>query len=200
MSFISPMFLNTSTDGVLYSEVLGCDLWCTLRNDLQVLYENSYHVVLLGCVLFTGISGSKQVFLYIAPAVVIFFALVRLLLELVQLVSQTKGLKNSYLADWVNWMEIILYFCSIIFVWVYNTECHCVLDWQWQMGVVAVFLGWINLVVFISKFPLTGIYVLMFQKILYTFLKMLVLTLLLVTAFGLTFFMVFFDPIANVSL
>ena len=144
--------------------------------------------------MLTGISPSAQHFLYLAPAVVILFALCRLLVELGQLIS----LKFSYLTDWVNWMEVILFICSIIFVWVYTTNCQCVLDWQWQVGVVAVFLGWIDLIIFISKFPLTGIYVLMFIKILYTFLKMLVLTLLLVIAFGITFYMVFFDPKATV--
>ena len=109
---------------------------------------------------------------------------------------------ETYLTDWVNWinwMEIILFICSIIFVWVYNTECQCALNWQWQIGVVAVFLGWIDLVIFISKFPLTGVFVLMFTKILYTFLKMILLAVLLIVAFGLTFYMVFFDPDVNVS-
>ena len=110
---------------------------------------------------------------------------------------------TSYLTEWVNWlnwMEIIIFLSSIIFVWVYNTECQCALNWQWQVGVIAVFLGWIDLIIFISKFPLTGVYVLMFTKILYTFLKMILLAFLLVIAFGLSFYMVFFDPAVNVSL
>ena len=146
--------------------------------------------------IFLGVSASGRNFLYLAPAIVILFALCRLLVELGQLIS----LKLSYVTDWVNWMEVTLFICSIIFVWVYTTNCQCVLRWQWQVGVVAMFLGWIDLIIFISKFPLTGIYVLMFIKILYTFLKMLVLTLLLVIAFGITFYMVLFDPAATVCL
>ena len=91
-------------------------------------------------------------------------------------------------------MEIVLFVCSIIFVWVFHVDCLCPLEWQWQIGVVAVFLGWIDLIVFISKFPLTGIYVLMFVKILYTFLGMLILSILLVLAFGLTFYLAFTKP------
>ena len=90
-----------------------------------------------------------------------------------------------------EWMEIILFICSIVFVWVFHADCLCPLTWQWQIGVVAVFLGWIDL---ISKFPLTGIYVLMFVKILYTFLKMLIVSILLVLAFGLTFYLAFGEP------
>ena len=158
--------------------------------------------------LFPEISNSRRIFLYIAPAVVILLALILLAVEVAQLVmainSQLMISIKSYLTDWVNWvnwMEFTLFICSIIFVsWVYFTECQCALNWQWQIGVVAVFLGWIDLIIFISKFPLTGVYVLMFVKILYTFLKMLILTLLLVIAFGLTFYMLFFDPAASVSL
>ena len=64
-------------------------------------------------------------------------------------------------------------------MWVFHVDCLCPLTWQWQIGVVAVFLGWIDLIVFISKFPFTGIYVLMLVKILYTFLRMLILSVLL---------------------
>ena len=160
-----------------------------IYSDLSVVALRLFYV------LFTGVSDSGRNFLYLAPAVVILFALCRLLVEIAQLVS----LKLSYVTDWVNWMEVTLFVCSIIFVWVYTNKCQCVLDWQWQIGVVAVFLGWIDLIIFISKFPLTGIYVLMFIKIFYTFLKMLVLTLLLVVAFGITFYMVLFDPMATVS-
>ena len=107
---------------------------------------------------------------------------------------QLKTQLLHYVADWINWMEIALYILSITFVLVFRADCLCPLTWQWQIGVVAVFLGWINLIVFISKFPLTGIYVLMFVKILYTFLKVLILSILLVVAFGLTFYLAFTQP------
>jgi len=89
--------------------------------------------------------------------------------------------------------------CSIIFVWVFHTGCLCPLYWQWQLGAVAIFLGWMNLIVFIQKFPLTGIYVLMFINILYTFLRTVMLSFLLVIAFSLTFYMAFFEPGITVS-
>ena len=95
-------------------------------------------------------------------------------------------------------MEVALFACSFIFVWVFHFDCLCPRNWQWQIGVVAVFLGWIDLIVFISKFPLTGIYVLMFVKILYTFLRMLTLSILLVVAFGLTFYLAFTEPTITV--
>lgn len=71
--------------------------------------------------------------------------------------------------------------------------------WQWQLGAIAVFLGWLNLIIFIRKFPLTGIYVVMFVDIFYTFCRLFFLSLLLVIAFGLAFYMAFNEPKFEVS-
>ena len=143
----------------------------------------------------TGIGIVRQSFIYISAIIVLILSLCRLVLEGIQFVTQFP----RYIFDWINWMEIVLYVSAIIFVWVFHVGCLCPLTWQWQIGVVAVFLGWIDLIVFISKFPLTGIYVLMFVKILYTFLKMLTLSVLLVLAFGLTFYLAFTQPEILVS-
>ena len=129
-------------------------------------------------------------FLYFTASIVILFALCRLVLELAQIIV----LRLNYVRDWINWMEVLLFVFSIIFVWVFNTECACTLIWQWQIGALSVFLAWITLIVFISKFPLVGLYVLMFVKIFYTFLKVVILSILLVIAFALTFYMAFNDP------
>ena len=137
--------------------------------------------------LFLDISTVRRSFLYISAVIVLLMCLVRLILEVIQFKIQL----TRYLLDWNNWIETILYFCSIIFVWVFHTNCLCPLSWQWQIGVVAVFLGWINLVVFISKFPLLGIYVLMFINIFKTFLKTLFLSILLLVSFGLAFYLTF---------
>lgn len=103
-------------------------------------------------------------------------------------------LRFIYILDWVNWLEIIMFACSIVFGVVFTNQCLCPYDWQWQVGAIALFLAWIELIIFIRKLPLTGIYILMFVNIFYTFLKMIVLTLLLVVAFALAFYMAFYDP------
>ena len=159
------------------------------------MVRNYSHIFILVTILTVydcgiGMSRVRVAFIYVSAVVILFLALCRLILEGLQLMSHFP----EYLLDWINWMEISLFACSIIFVWVFHTDCLCPLKWQWQIGVVAVFLGWIDLIVFISKFPLTGIYVLMFLKILYTFLKMLILSILLVVAFGLTFYLALTQP------
>ena len=100
----------------------------------------------------------------------------------------------EYLLDWVNWWRILVYPLSIVFTIVFATPCLCVPSWQWQVGVVAVFLGWSELIVFLQKWPLTGVYVLMFVNIVESFLKIACLALLLVIAFALPFYMLLFEP------
>jgi len=134
-------------------------------------------------------------FLYVGSAVTILIALMRLGIEIFQLCRHPL----EYLLDWVNWMEIPLYLFSIIFTVVFTTPCLCVYSWQWQIGVVALFLGWVGLITFLQKWPLTGVYVLMFVNILISFMKIAFLALLLVIAFALAFYMLMFEPDEMVS-
>ena len=143
----------------------------------------------------TGLSEHERRFIFSAAVIIIAISIVKLVLEVVQFIQ----LRLDYVLDWVNWMEVLIFVCSIVFVWVFHTGCLCPFDWQWQLGAVAIFLGWIDLIVFIQKFPLTGIYVLMFVNILYTFLRTVMLSFLLVIAFSLTFYMAFFEPGITVS-
>ena len=48
--------------------------------------------------------------------------------------------------------------------------------------------------IFMRKFPVTGIYVVMFMNIFYIFLKMAFLAILLILAFAFSFYMLFHDP------
>ena len=64
----------------------------------------------------------------------------------------------------------------------------CFQDWQWYFGTIAVFMAWIELILFIQKFPELGIYVVMFKYILYTFFKFALVFLLFIVAFGMGFY------------
>lgn len=59
--------------------------------------------------------------------------------------------------------------------------------WQWQIGAIAIFLAWINLVLFISKFPYLGLYVVMFFDVLTTFCKVCVVFFFFIIAFAFGF-------------
>ena len=100
-------------------------------------------------------------FLLVGTAFTMATALLQLAIEVIQLCRHPV----EDLQDWVNWLEIPLYLFSIIFTFVFATPCLCVYHWQWQIGVMALFLGWIGLVSFLQKWPVTEIYVLMFINI-----------------------------------
>ena len=134
--------------------------------------------------------------LFLCAIITIVTALFRLAIELTQLCRHPL----EYLQDWVNWLEIPLYLCSLIFTFGLTTPCLCVFNWQWQLGVVAIFLSWIGLISFLQKWHVTGVYILMFINIILSFLKIAFLALLLVIAFALAFYMLFFEPDEMVSI
>ena len=133
--------------------------------------------------------------LRILSVFVILFSLIRLIMELFQAI-QLRLVR--YALSWVNWLEVLVFCSSIFFVVTFFSDCLCPTVFQWQVGVVAIFLAWVDLIIFIRKLPGTGIYVVMFLDIFYTFCRLFFLAILLVIAFGLAFFMAFYEPNVNV--
>ena len=152
-----------------------------------IMSYGNLQIVLLGDV---GISTDRLTGIFACAILVLLMAAFRLALEGIQI----WGNFPSYIKNWINYLEIVLYLTSIMFVWVFHFDCLCPSTWQWQLGVVAVFLGWANLIVFVSNIPFIGIYVLMFSHIFFTFLKVLIFSLLLIVMFGLTFYFAFTQP------
>ena len=139
---------------------------------------------------YTG-NGS-QALLSGAAAIIITFSLIRISVELFQIYYR----HFRYFLEFENWMELYLYSSSITFVgFGLAANCQCPEPWQWEFGAVTLLIAWLNLVLFLKKFPLTGVYVLMFIHILTTILKILLLPILFVVSFGLTFYMLFFRPV-----
>jgi len=147
---------------------------------------------IINSLLLTG--NSSQAFLSGAAAIIITFSLIRIAIELFQIYYR----HIRYFLEFENWMELYLYSSSIAFVgFGLAANCQCPEPWQWEFGAVTLLIAWLNLVLFLKKFPLTGVYVLMFIHILQTILKMLLLPILFVISFGLTFFMLFFRPVSK---
>ena len=75
--------------------------------------------------------------------------ILQILLEIIQF--YTYGL--WYLKDWNNYLDIVLYISCIIFVSSALNNCACPTKWQWQIGCIAVFLAWIDLLIFLRMAP-----------------------------------------------
>ena len=108
-------------------------------------------------------------------------------------------IKFKYFTLPSNYMEIPLYTLSLIFVSAIHHECLCPNRVQWQIGTIAVFLAWIDLLLFMNKWPNLGIYIGMLWRIIKNFLKVSIIVLFLIISFGLAFYMAFYEPDLPVS-
>ncbi|KAK3773373.1 hypothetical protein RRG08_023251 [Elysia crispata] len=137
----------------------------------------------------SGLSYKQAEFAKAGTYVIIALAGFNLFKEMIQLYQA----KLNYLG-WTNLIEWIVYVTALLLVISFN-ECQRTTgyryDWQWHLGAIAVFLAWIDLVLFIQKFPRFGIYVVMFTDILFTFSQFFVVFFLFVIAFAISFYALF---------
>ena len=136
-----------------------------------------------------GQSIAAVIFLYFAAVLVIILALVHMVLEAVQLHNRRKN--YQYLKEFENYIQLLAYISSIIFVLPTGHECWCFPSWKWQIGVVAVFLAWLNGIIFFKDLPFIGEPVTMLLHIYRDFLKLIYLPILLILTFGFPAYMLF---------
>lgn len=144
------------------------------------------------CATLAANGTMKQpMFAKIGKYVIILLAAWNLLRELLQIYQA----KLNYVS-WENLIEWITYIASLLLVIdfeVCQRDTGYREEWQWNVGVVAIFLCWINLVLFIQKFPRFGIYVVMFKDILHTFVQFFMVFALFIVAFALAFYSLFMN-------
>ena len=142
---------------------------------------------LIMCLRLSGNSGKADAYiitLKVISALIVTICLIRITVELFQLFIYS----GEYLTSWVNLIEGFLYFGTIVFVLSDYEFCELI-NWRWQLGAFCIFLSWINFVLFLSKEPTFGIYVIMLEVMIKTFLKTIPMTVLLILAFGQPFYM-----------
>ena len=150
---------------------------------------------------------------YIFATLAIIFATIGLMLQfwkfcmlMIRYCSRLKDCKwhnnwKEFLSrSFYGTVRFLMFAFAVAFAAVFSFQCPCVTNTQWQVGVLAVFLGWINMITYIKLVPRLGVYLLMFQNVIYSFFKMLLLGLLLIVAFGLAFYMLFRTPSQMVCL
>ncbi|CAC5415131.1 TRPA1 [Mytilus coruscus] len=121
--------------------------------------------------------------LEIGKWVVLLFTVLNILKEIFQMVQQ----RVKYFTDLNNLLEWVLYVSSALFVTpvLFGYSDHL----NTEAGAVAIFLAWFNCLLFLQRFDVFGIYVIMFLEILKTLLQALCVFSLLIVAFGLSFFL-----------
>ena len=125
---------------------------------------------------------------------IIFYCIIELLSESYQFWRR----RLQYLLDFENWLEILIYVLSVIFVYRdLTSECFCPDRATWTVGVIAVFLGWMNLMFFLRRVPATGITISIMFNIFTTIVKLVFIAALLIFAFALPFYMLLVIPVSQ---
>lgn len=135
----------------------------------------------------TGLSAAEVDCLYGSAVIIILICLFYLVVEIGQMVRRRK----QYLKEGENYVQLLACFFSIIFVSGFGNDCWCAPAWQWQIGALALFLAWFNLVILLKDMPLTGIPINMLFNIFLTFVGLVFLPTLLIISFALPFYMLF---------
>ena len=131
----------------------------------------------------------------ISGFLILIFASFHLAKELYQIFTQ----RMEYFKQWTNALEWVLYLSTIMFVlpYVFTSASSLRGDPRisWQMGTVAVFLGYMNLILFVQTLDYVGIYVTMFFRVATTVLKTIGLFTLFAVAFSVVFYILFREQV-----
>ncbi|XP_002741541.2 transient receptor potential cation channel subfamily A member 1-like [Saccoglossus kowalevskii] len=116
--------------------------------------------------------------------VIALFCVIQVFKEVFEFFNQ----KLQYFLDYVNYTELGLYTCSFIFVHpIFEKPCAM----AWRAGACAIFLAWITFILYVRRFDLFGIYVVMFFSVLKSLMKAIIVFILFAFAFGTAFFILF---------
>ncbi len=146
------------------------------------------------CILVVGLD-SRLSALTSLKTVAFILAILRLIMELYQLYSRKVV---GYFNDWVNWFELAEYISIIVFlVSVERNGCFCPQTWEWEVGVVSLALSWVVLIAWLQVMHWMGLYVTIMLRIIVSFSRVAIFGVLLVVGFGLTFYLLFYQPPQN---
>ena len=98
--------------------------------------------------------------------------------------------KLAYFFDFTHYLELTLYICTFCMVipTLSNNDKSSV---QFPTSVIAVFLGWINFLLYLQRFDFFGIYIVMFVEIFKTVIRVFIVFSFIIVAFGLSLTVVF---------
>ncbi|XP_070579659.1 transient receptor potential cation channel subfamily A member 1-like [Ptychodera flava] len=91
-----------------------------------------------------------------------------------------------YFMEISNWVDWGLYISALYFI-LPPGKRPC--TGQWASGAIALFLSWLNLILYFRRTSLFGLYVVMFFKVLKSFLKVGLVYLLFAVGFAFSFYM-----------
>ncbi|XP_032228539.1 transient receptor potential cation channel subfamily A member 1 isoform X2 [Nematostella vectensis] len=118
---------------------------------------------------------------------IIVMSLFHLLKELFQIWDE----KFKYLLKADNWMEWFLYMSSLVYMIQYEVfDNHVSVTGETRpLAATAIFIAWVIFVLYLRRFSTFGIYIIMMTNIIKTLIKIIILFIPFVIAFGIPFFL-----------
>ncbi|XP_048577386.1 transient receptor potential cation channel subfamily A member 1 isoform X2 [Nematostella vectensis] len=118
--------------------------------------------------------------------VLILFATIEFLKEFYQIFM----IRLDYFKDITNLVELVLYTCAIIFISPYLAEepLYTAAYGHWNAGVVTLFLAYLNVLLYIKGIGSSGLYVTMYFEVWYTFLKVIMVFLVVLLGSTLVYY------------
>ena len=150
------------------------------------IYVSSYCSFLNIC---SGPSGIKKSSFIALAVLLILLSIGFMVFEICLLFIMVSQQKYSVIYEAV--IRSSLFPLTIIFVFGFWNDCWCAPAWQWQIGALAVFLAYVNLILHLRGLPVVGVYINLLISIVFKFIQLLYLTILLILAFAIPFYMVF---------
>jgi hypothetical protein len=147
-----------------------------------------------------GIGGIKTTVDYVCKYVlyvIIWIHIVKNILTIIEIIQ------ISFVKTWGYWTEIAAVSLSFVFVYDqdYQTNLTFRCPYQWQYGAFALLFSWLCLLHYVQFIPVIGIYVAVLWVICKKFMKFLIVLIVLISGFALTFYMIFsnFKVFSNVG-
>lgn len=177
------------------------DKWARLGHWIYVLSVASYllYLALLTALVvvdkerFAENNSSQSTFAKVGP----WFLLLMSLFHVGKEILQIRYLGLHYFKEAVNYLEIVLYASTILFILPFLAELlddsideqtNPWKDMKWNAGAIAVLLGWSNLLLYLKRFPFFGLYVVMFVEVFKSLISVLPLFSIFIIGFALSFY------------
>ena len=146
---------------------------------------------------FDDIFEKTDSFNKVSPYLILIFASLHLAKEFCQIGVQ----RMEYFKHLTNLMEWALYVTTIVFILPYTSSSLTSLQGDprvtWQIGTVAIFLGYMNLILFMQTLDHVGIYVTMFFQVAKTVFRAISCFALFALGFSVVFFILFKEQVST---
>ena len=144
----------------------------------------------------------KNLFQRVVPWLTLLLAFVQIVKEVIQMIY----LRLRYFKDPVNYLEMLLYVTTFLFMMPFiiqnvddffengslienKLEEYADLEnIKWQAGSISILAAWLNLLLYLKRFPTFGLYVVMFVEVLKTLLMVISVFSVALIAFSLSFY------------